>query len=152
MDSNFEVNFWRQDVNDYVWADGSSSISQFTASMWIKNSGVYPFTLFSFGTVPIKIQFYMQSSDRTNLCIWENSYRRCRYVSFSYHVDLLSPNLLLPRGNTTNVLLFCATRTLKPVSYLIKAKICDFSHLISVMSVKSISHSTLLKFIHVSTI
>lgn len=124
MDSNFEVDFWRQDVNDYVWADGSSSISQFTASMWIKNSSVYPFTLFSFGTLPIKIQFYMQSEDRTNLCIWLNSNRHCRYVSFSYHVYLLSPNLL-PRGNTPKFLVFLCDTNLE-TGIIFEAKICDF--------------------------
>lgn len=113
VDSNFEVGFWRQDVNDYVWADGSSSISQFTASMWMKNSGVYPFTLFSFGTVAIKIQFYMQSADRTNLCFWENSYRLCRYVSFSYHVDVLLPNFPLPRRNTPKFLVFLCDTNLE---------------------------------------
>lgn len=33
----------------------------------------------------------MQSEDRTNLCIWDDTYRLCRYVSFTYYVDLLPP-------------------------------------------------------------
>ena len=103
VDSNFELDFWRQDVNDYVWADSSSSVSQFTASMWIKISGIYPFTLFSFGTVPIKIQFYMQSDQEADLCFWVDSHRLLRYVSFPYYVDRLSEDLLLPGGGRPKV-------------------------------------------------
>ena len=99
-DLNFELDFWRQDISDYVWADGSSSISRFTASMWIKISGSYPFTLFSFGSAHVKIQFYIQSDDRTNLCIWDDSNRLCRYVNFPFCVDRLSPVLLLPGENS----------------------------------------------------
>lgn len=151
MDSNFEFDFWRPDVTDYAWADGSSSISQFTASMWINNAGIYPFTLFSFGAVPIKMQFYMHSQDSSYLCIWQNSYKLCRYVSFPYHVDLLSPILLLPSGNTPKFLVFLFDSNLE-ACILFQAKISDISHLISAVSVKSIPHSTPLKFIHVSTI
>lgn len=91
VDSNFELDFWRQDGSDYVWSDGSSSISQFTASMWIKISGFYPFTLFSFGSVSIKIQFYVYNRYEQNLCFWQDSSSLCRYVNFLYCVDRLSP-------------------------------------------------------------
>jgi len=89
MDSNFELNFWRLDVSDYVWVDGSSSISQFTASMWIKISGSYPFTLFSFGSVAVMIHFYIERSDRTHLCIWDGSNRLCSLITLtqSYLTD-----------------------------------------------------------------
>lgn len=81
-DSSFDLQFWRQDVNDYLWSDWSSPISQFTASMWVKTSN-YPFTLFSFGDDSVKIQFHIEHSTYEELCIWTGPNPSCRYVYYA---------------------------------------------------------------------
>ncbi|KAL9958724.1 hypothetical protein ACROYT_G035777 [Oculina patagonica] len=78
--SNFELHFWRQDVNDYAWSEWTSAITQYTASIWIKTTS-YPFTLFTFGSVSIQSQFVMDSAHSARLCFWIDPTLYCGHIS-----------------------------------------------------------------------